>query len=390
MTVKDQIQVSRAEMEQAAATFAVMFRGRELGAAGPSLGQALSCSPRDPRAFMTPRAAKLFGPEQGRQFLGGLAYRDAPQLFAQPTIGDVHVDSVLTDISVRYRNLEYIAATAVPRVQVVNRSDKYFIFDTANLRNDALTRAPGAASRRGGYNLSTGNYSVETYSYETQVPDEIRRNADNPLNPDRNGVEFVSDIIDLKMEKAAATLINTSGNWTTNATLSGTSQWSDYANSDPFTDLKTARETVITQIARRANTLILGYQVFEVLALHPDLLDRCKYGGTGDRPAMVTAQMMAQLFMVDQVLVGSAIENTAVEGQTDTLAFVWGKHAWMGYVAPQAALETPSAAYCFTVGREVDTYRDDNIKSDIIRAEEEWDMKKVAAGAGYRVINAVA
>ncbi|HEU4751465.1 MAG TPA: hypothetical protein VFU47_00055, partial [Armatimonadota bacterium] len=141
---------------------------------------------------------------------------------------------------------------------------------------------------------------------------------------------------------------------------------------------------------RRANTLEMGYQVFEALALHPDLLDRCKYTGTGERPAMVTAQMMAALFMVDQVLVGSAVSNTAEEGQTASLSFVWGKHAWIGYVSETPALETPSAAYAFTLGRMADRYREEAIESDIIRVKEGWAMKAVAAGAGYRMPSAVA
>lgn len=393
--MQDQITVSREQMDQAAATFALLLEMQRNPQALQGAGFALSYAPRTPRAFAHPAAAvklaKSGVPEaEARRLLGGHAYRDYALFAQQPSVQEVHVDAVLTQMSVAYRNAEYIAPLVVPRVQVTKRSDLYFIYDKANLRRQVQVRAPGGAAGRSGYTLSTDNYSVKTYSQEHVVPDEVRSNADNPLDPDRDGVQFATDVLDLEYEMQAADLINTSANWTTNVTLSGTSQWSDYDDSDPLSNVKTAHETILVQTAKRANTMVMGFQTFMALSLHPDLLDRCKYTGTQNAPAMVTAQMMAALFMVDSVQVGTAVQNAADEGQTDSLSFVWGKHAWLGYVAPAPALATPSAGYVFTTGRTSDRYREEKLKSDIIRVEEAWDMKKVAAGAGYRFIDAVA
>lgn len=393
--IPESITIGRAQFEQAAATLAFLTEAQKNPQMLQGGGFALSHVRGVPRAYAHPAAAlqlaKCGVPEaEARRLLGGHAYRDYHLFAQQPAVNEVHVDAVLTQMSVAYRNAEYIGPSLVPRVQVTKRSDVFFIYDKANLRRQATKRAPGGSGGRSGYGLSTDNYSVETYTQEHVVPDEIRDNADNPLDPDRDGVNFATDILDLEYEMQAASMIETSGNWTTNVTLSGTSQWSDYDDSDPLSNMMTAHETVLKQIARRANTLQMSFEVFTKLALHPDLIDRVKYTGTQERPAMVTAAMMAALFMVDQVLVGTAVKNTAKEGQTDSMSFVWSKHAWLGFVAPAPALTTPSAAYAFTIGRQSDRYRENPIKSDIIRVEEAWDIEKVESGAGYRFIDAVA
>lgn len=344
-----------------------------------------------PKCFMHPAAARLLG-DAGRKYLGGQFQRgDALQRFAQPDLADVHVDAVLTNISVMYVNDMYIGAQVFPRVQVDKESGSYFIFNRgAFMRDEALPRAPGTQAATVGYNLTTGSYEVVEWAAEHPVDDRIRRNADSPLDPDRDGAILVADKIDMALEQKVQSAIETTANWTTTATLSGTSQWSDYPNSDPMTDIKTARLTVLKQIARKANTGVMSIEVFESLALHPDLLDRVKYTGTGERPAMVTAAMMAELFQLDQVLVGSTVEDTAIEGATEVPAYVWGKHFWVGFVPPAPRINTPAAGYTFTTGRMVDRRREEAITSDVVRAREAFQAKVVAAGAGYRIINAIA
>jgi hypothetical protein len=58
-------------------------------------------------------------------------------------------------------------------------------------------------------------------------------------------------------------------------------------------------------------------------------------------------------------------------------------------VANTPSLVTPTAAYGFTMGREADSYREENRRSDIARVEESWDLKKVDAGAGYRMVTVI-
>src|SRR6266487_6228331 len=85
---------------------------------------------------------------------------------------------------------------------------------------------------------------------------------------------------------------------TQNATLSGTSRWDDYANSDPIADVKLAVDTVKKAIvatntsASNKLTLVLGYDAYSVLRNHPQILERVKYSQLG----VLTADLLAQVF----------------------------------------------------------------------------------------------
>ena len=385
-----------AEQREAAAALAEAIRTGQLQNPAKAAAYANQLSYRRQRrvqAYMYPAAARKFG-ARGRNFTGGRVRRDYEAhaaTFAQPTASEVHINGPLSQLSVAYMNKSYIAELLFPNVQVKHKSDSFFKFDKAPwLRDEAEVRAPGADYPTGGYNLDTDTYKTRQWAFAHLVPDEIRDNADNPINPDRNAVNICTQKILIKKEKLVRALAFTSGNWTGAVTLSGTDQWSDYSNSDPFDDVTTAVLAVTLACLEQPNTIVMGLQVFMKLALHPDLLERCKYTGTNERPAMVTAQMMAALFGVDQVLVGAAVQDTSQEGGTSSPAFIWDKKLWIGYVAPAAAIENPSAGYIFTRGRWADMIRDDDHDSDKVRCKEEFDAHVTSADSGYLIRGAIA
>lgn len=46
---------------------------------------------------------------------------------AGPTKSSVHIDSAMSNISIAYRNENYIAEQIFPNVPVQHQSDKYFV-----------------------------------------------------------------------------------------------------------------------------------------------------------------------------------------------------------------------------------------------------------------------
>ena len=345
------------------------------------------------KVFMHPAAARVFaqsiGEKRAQEFVGARARREwrDGHLFSQPTLTSVHVDAPLTQMSIAYRNASYIAAEVFPRVQVTKESGKYFTFGKGPwLRDEARMRAPGAVFQRGGYTVSTESYSVDEWGYEHPIDERVRNNADSPLNLDRSGTNFVSDKIDLKLERDVAALAFTGGSWTN---TTAPTAWDNDAGA-PFTDFKTARLTVMKESTRPPNVIVFGVEAFEVLALHTDLLDRIKYTGTSDRPAMVTPNMMAALFGVDQVLIGMGVYDTSVEPAASVETFIWGKNVLVMYRSPSPALEDPSAGYVFTTGRLVDRYYEPQTTSDVIRAREAFDSKVTSPDSGYLMTAVVA
>lgn len=304
-----------------------------------------------------------------------------------PVIQDVHQDAVLTGVSIAYTQPGFIADLVFPRVPVKKESDKYYIYGTELFQTPSAKRAPKTAYKRINWTVSTDTYTCEEYGLEEAIDDREMANADDPLNLEIDTTELLTSQIMLARERRVAALAFSSTYMTVYTTLSGTSQWSDYVNSDPIGDVRTGMSTVQGTIGRDPNTMIISRAVFDKLQDHPAITERVKYTQLG----ILTVELLARLFGVERVLVGMSIYDSANEGQTDSLAQVWGKHCLLAYIEPRPGLKKMSVGYSMVAReKQVEKYRDDTIKSEIIRVSELVDEKVVSASAAYLIVNAVA
>lgn len=321
----------------------------------------------------------------------------------QPTQGDVHVNTPLTNLSIAFlQNANnFIASRVFPNVPVQKRSDRYFTYDRGQFNRDEMQlRAAGAESAGGGYDIdSTPTYYCQKYALHKDIDDDTRANADAALNLDREAMAWLSHKALIKREKAWVGSYFNAGAWSfgragvaTNPVV-GTSvlKWSDPA-STPIEDVRNAKRIVLESTGYEPNKLTLGKAVYDILLDHPDIIDRLKYGQTAGSPAMANRERLAQLFEVDEILVSSAIENTSQEGLANVHSFIMGKGALLTYSPAAAGLMTPSAGYTFSwtgrygngaEGNRVKSYRMENLDSDRVEIEICFDMKKVAADLGF-------
>jgi hypothetical protein len=335
-----------------------------------------------------------------------------------PTRSDVHVNRPLTNISVAFLQnaTNFVAARIFPNVPVMKKSDSYFTFPRGAFnRAERTKRAPSTESAGGGYELSTDTYNAEVYAFHKDIDDQIRDNADQPLNLDREATEFVTQIALIKREKLFVESYFTNSTpgdiWTfdadgvassptpaatfdpTSASLNDVLHWND-SSSNPLEDVALGKQYVLQSTGFEPNKLVVGYPVWSVLKNHPDIVDRIKYsGGVGpSRPAIVTVEAVAALFEVDEILVMKSIENTADEGQTATHSFIGGKHALLCYAAASPGIMTPSAGYTFSwtghvgagnMGNRISRFRMEQLKSDRVEIEMAFVQKRVSEDLGY-------
>lgn len=314
----------------------------------------------------------------------------------QPTASDVHVDAILTPISVAYLQAQddFIASRVFPQVPVEKQSDKYFVYAKNDwFRDEAQVRPDATESVGSGFNVSTATYSCDVYAIHKDVGDQVRRNYDNPLSPDRDATLFCTQRLLLRQEVQWVSDFFSTGVWGTDFTPANL--WSDYAASDPFGDIETGKETILSTTGFMPNTLVLGYQVFRQLKNHPDFIDRIKYTSS----QTITADMLARMLEVDRVLVAKAVKATNVEGETAAYTFAHGKHALLCYVNPTPSLLAPSAGYTFVWNGVSDGFgtsvgvsriRMEHLRADRIEAQIAWDNKVVASDVGYFFANVVA
>lgn len=308
---------------------------------------------------------------------------------AQPTALDVHIDVALTNISLAYiqQAADFVATKIFPMVPVSKQTDKYFTYTKNDwFRDEAQVRAPATESAGSGYGLSTASYACVPYAFHKDIPDQVRDNADVPIDLDREATFFVTQRMLLRQEIQWASDAFKTGVWGTDSTPSNL--WSNYTTSDPLSDVETGKSTILQNTGYLPNTMVMGYQVWQQLRNHPDIVDRIKY--TSAEP--VTEQLLARLFGIDRILVARAIKATNNEGETAAYSFVFGKNALLAYVAPSPGILTVSAGYTFVwqgvsqgygTNIGVSTFRLPRIKADRVEAEIAWANQIVASDVGY-------
>jgi hypothetical protein len=302
------------------------------------------------------------------------------------------VDPVLSNISIGYQNDEYIADAVLPDFSIAKQSGKHFIYDKGKFRSTDSRRAQGSGSNEVTLSLTTGQpYFAEDHALKEFVSDEDADNAVPPVDPFVDATENVTEMLKIAKEIEAATLLTSTGNITQNITLSGTSQFSDYANSDPFATIETGMATVHASIFRRPNTVIMGKQVWDKLKHHPDFLERVKYSQKGQ----ITPDLLAGLLEVDRVLIGAAGKNTAKEGQTDATSYIWGKDMVLAYINPRIGQKMVTLGLTYRwKQRQVERLRGSNEedrKGTYVRVGNDYyDQQLVAASAAYLIKSAVA
>ncbi len=305
----------------------------------------------------------------------------------KPSSQDIRIDPVLSNISIAYKNEDYIAEQVLPVIPTTTRTGKYFKYDTSKFRREQSLRAMGAPAKEVDYGVAISTpFVVLDHALKELVPDELKEQAPSPLSPEIDATENVTEKLLIEKEYDLADYMKSTANLTNNTTLSGTSQWSDYANSDPVKDIKTGKKTVHSKIFKEPNTLILGKEVYDTLLDHPDIIDRIKY-----RSDVATADILARIFGVERVLIGAAGYESAKEGQTSSLAYIWGKNAWLVYVAPRPAIRQISFGYHFQLkNRVADKWYDKDREGTWVRVHDTYTREIVTVDAAYLIKNAIA
>jgi hypothetical protein len=314
---------------------------------------------------------------------------------------NVHIDTVLTNISLGYPNNGLVGDRLFPAVPVAKQSNKYFVFGREGWLPEDDVRAPGTeANEIPGLSLSLDTYFANEHSLQIAVTDEERENADSPIRPDADGTELVTAKILIGRELVIKNLVTTASNYASglSVTLSGTTQWSDYVNSNPIADIKTGRRAINAQIFMDPNTAVIPYQVMSILEDHPDFIERIKYS----ERAIITPEIISAMFGIPNIIVPGSGINTANPGQAASLGYLWGKDVVLAWVPPRAGQKIPSYGYEFVWGygggraMVVDRWREEKRKCDVIRVSRRYDLKFIANDgtgktiAGYIIKNAVA
>lgn len=238
------------------------------------------------------------------------------------------INPVMTAIVVAYKNKRLIADEVLPYVPVGKAEFKYLVHNLAEGFTVPNTFV-GRKSRPNMVEFSATEVtdSCHGYGLDDVVPQDDIDNAPENYNPLNHAAEGLIDLVLLDREVRTSGMVfnNTKYASSNKLALSGSDRFDDYIASDPIEVIKDSLSSMLL----RANVAVMGRKVFDKLSSHPKIV-KAVHGNSGDS-GVVKRKQIADLFELDDVLVGEAFLNVAKKGETMSLTRVWGPHIALVY-----------------------------------------------------------
>ncbi len=268
------------------------------------------------------------------------------------------------------------------------QSGDYYVLDRENLLNipTDIRRAPGTPYKRSMSQLSSDGYYCKDYGVAEPIDDAEARKYASRLDADKSALNRALYIVLMNHEmrvKAMATSAAVPHS-------TPTTKWNASTGSNPISDVDMAREVIHDSTGMDPNVMLISRDVFNVLKEHPSILEKIKYTQKG----IVTADLLAMVFNVEEMIIAGGLTNTASEGQATNIAKVWGKDVILAVRNTAQDLRSPNFGRTFNWtsmggsgegGIRVESYRDEDASSFIHRARQYTDEKLVGAEAGYHL-----
>ena len=270
----------------------------------------------------------------------------------QPNVGSVHVNRPLTNISVAWiQDQSHFVSTKDSIVPSDKRSNVYFTYTQNDwFRDEAQPRAGGTESAGGGYNVDpSGSFNCLVYAFHKDVDEQVRLNEDDPLDGKRDAIKFVTRKLLLKQEILWMSTFFAASTWTgssTGADIVPAPKWND-PTSTPIEDVQVQQASILSKTGYLPNKLTLGFEVYQKLVRHPDIIDLIKYGASAGSPAIANEETLAKIFGVDSVMVSKGVKATNAEGGTAAYTLMAGKSALLEYVTGSPGLYEATSRYTF-------------------------------------------
>ena len=228
----------------------------------------------------------------------------------------------------------------------------------------------------------TNNYNIENHGLKDFVTERDREEIELPFQARADVVRGLKNLLMTEKEYAVASIMTKTASYdsTTTSALGSTAKWSDYVNSDPLGNFKTAITAVWQKTKKVINTAIIPFDVLQTLRYHPKLTN--VYGSTGKFEA-ISVDQLKRAIGIQNILVPSAAYETSAGAET---AF-WGKNVILYHRASSAGLHQRTYGYYLRkTGHESRVFTKEApemVNADMILHDMAYQYKIMNTGAGY-------
>jgi len=317
----------------------------------------------------------------------------------QPDVKANIISGPLANVSIQYRNAEFIGDRVFPILDT--RDPKFKITKYrkgAWFRDEAALRAAGTQAKRSGFEVTTTSVSTDEYAFAKEVTDEDRRFSNSlgslAISPEQDAVQFCANAIDLSKERRISSIIR-SATWVdgNSGGEDADGKWVASSGNTFFTDIATGKKDILKNSGILPNVLLIDYATFLGLKEISDVTDKIKYTSRES----VTPQLLAAMLELDEVLVGKAIYSTAEEtkaGDDFTAANIWETNANKGmgflfYRPPSIGPRMLTAGLQVRVAqdngqaRRLTSWYEAAEHQTVYEAAEETDLQQICSEVGY-------
>jgi len=267
------------------------------------------------------------------------------------TPGISHVDATISNMSVQYRNEDYIGTRLMPIIPVQNKTGTYFTYD----KRAQLAYPDDQLGVRGSPNeitrsRNTASFTTLAYGYKDFVDNSELQNADAPLDDLADATGGLVEALSFREELRIAAILTNSANYGGNTTaLGSTVRWDD-AGSNPIGDIQAARNALWTGRGPGKVVAFTSLAAWTAMQSNTQLQNMFQYTKDG----LLRPEQWANYFGIDELLIGAARKDTANEGQAASYSRIWGDVFGLVRVATTPSVRNASFGFTFRFG-QIDT-----------------------------------
>ncbi len=302
----------------------------------------------------------------------------------RPDLGSMY------EFNLEMNRQRFIGYRIMPIRQVALAADSFGRIPVEQLLKRAnVNRTSKGNYNRIDWNFEPDSYATKEYGLEGVIDQRNARKYENYFDAEAATARLTLHAVLLEAElRVAGQIFNTSTYTPTDVD----NEWSDHENALPIDDVEAAVRRRHAATGIWPNAMVICETVFRNLRACEQIIDRISANGAGDRvkSSDITTQMLAQVFDLQNIIVGKGSYNTAIEGQPAVFGDIWNdEYAWIGTIAETDMIEEPCVGRTFhwagdgsQPGGLVETYWSEEPRADVVRVRHEVDENMIYPEVG--------
>ena len=274
----------------------------------------------------------------------------------------------------------FIAEQIFPVRGVIKKAAALSVITRKNLKRSDTKHANGSAYGRINLDAKDMDYKCASEGLEIPVTDEDRENFARDFDCEMESIQVLKLKMLLERECRVKDLVFDTSTWT------GSDLYTDVSGSAPFGTvgsevipvITTAKEKVRKQTGVTPNALILGQAALNQLLGNTKIIARFP-GNPGPITEDMLRNALAQIFGLQQLIVGSAVYDSAKEGQDFSSYDIWGD-----MYAMVAKIQSGPTSINAGLGRSIIWTPLDAGEESIVQYREEQTASDIFRSQGFR------